>query len=182
MVQSKYLAALRSEQRKALEDSLYELQKHQCFICEEPIYRSLQSVQIDYVIPLATRGKDDESNFALAHSPCNESKQDINLLVARSRKRYDKIRDSVYKETRRSPDLTHILTQFGGSKFDVKFMDAGDRIRYTEEEFDGSTIHENQIMVDDISEFRSFFAFLTTFTKNYGTQFISSPHPSNQLG
>jgi len=118
MVHSKYLAGLTQQQRDALIKSLYEQQNHKCFICED-MDLSLHNVEIDHAVPLNLGGKDEPNNFALVHKICNSKKQDSNLVVARCIKRFDKIKDEVYKNTKKSPDLFHILNKFGGSRFEL---------------------------------------------------------------
>jgi len=161
MVHSKYLDSLTPQQRNELIKDLYKLQNHKCFICEEEIDPSLHSVEIDHVEPLSLGGKDERNNFALVHQICNREKQESNLLVARCIKRFDKIKNEVYKETGKSPDLSHILNKFGGSKFElpVKLMDG--KIRYTLEDVEKEpTVYEAPIFTDELSNFQSFFAYL----------------------
>ena len=117
---SLYLNGQTPEQRKQLEKDLLASQKGVCFICEKPIDILLHAnaIDIDHVEPLKTGGKDDPSNFALTHSSCNRSKQASDLRVARVLARFSAIRDAAVSENR-GPNLSDILTRFGGSKHDI---------------------------------------------------------------
>jgi len=74
---SLYLSNLSGEQTADLERRLWESQKGVCFICGKEIDLKLQrnAIDIDHIIPIKIGGRDDEQNFALAHSHCNRSKQ-----------------------------------------------------------------------------------------------------------
>ena len=74
MVNSKYLDLLSSEDKQGLIKQLWEIQTDKCFICEKAIDLDVQTVNIDHIRPLANGGKDEPSNFALAHEHCNKSK------------------------------------------------------------------------------------------------------------
>jgi hypothetical protein len=140
---------------------LYEQQNRKCFICEEDIDPSLHNVEIDHVVPLNLGGKDEPNNFALVHQICNREKQDSNLIVARCIKRFDKIRSEVYRETGKSPDLSHILNKFGGSRFELSVKLIDGKIRYTLEDVEKEpTIYEAPIFTDELSNFQSFFTYL----------------------
>ena len=78
-VHSLYLSRLSSEQREDLQRRLLERQNAVCFICEEPINLVLQraTLEIDHIIPIASRGKDEENNFALTHEFCNRTKERV---------------------------------------------------------------------------------------------------------
>lgn len=113
---SQYLNKLGSEERRKLEEKLLEIQRNKCFICEDIIDLGIHPVQIDHVIPLKMNGNDDPSNFALAHSSCNQSKQDSDLRIARILAKFNKIQRSCLKENR-GANLNDILNQYGWSKY-----------------------------------------------------------------
>jgi hypothetical protein len=161
MGHSKYLDALSPEQREQLILTLHNQQNHICFICEDTIDLNLQRLDIDHVKPLALGGPDDPTNFALTNFDCNRQKQDSNLYVARCMKRYDKTKDKVYKETGLSPNLSHLLLRYGGSKFLLPIEISGNEVRYSLEEAEGKPIvYKTNLWNDDASGFQSFFAYL----------------------
>lgn len=81
---SKFLSQLSSEEYAELTKELHVIQNETCYICGKSIDLDLQKTNIDHIIPLANKGKDDKNNFALTHESCNKSKQDANLTIARS--------------------------------------------------------------------------------------------------
>ncbi len=91
MGNSKYLDSLSKVQYTALSEKLWKIQNQRCFICGEKIDLLLNQTNIDHITPLANGGKDDEKNFALTHDNCNKSKQDADLIVARSMAKLTKI-------------------------------------------------------------------------------------------
>ena len=91
MGNSKYLDSLSSDDKLELIKQLWGIQNHKCFICEKEIDLDVQSVNIDHIHPLANGGKDEPSNFALAHEHCNKSKQDADLVVAKKLFQLDQI-------------------------------------------------------------------------------------------
>ncbi len=158
---SLYLNRLRPEDRSKLEESLSGIQKGLCFICEETIDTSVQQVHIDHVVPTSVGGKDHPSNFALTHSTCNESKQDANLRVARILATFGKLRDRCQTENR-GPNLSDILTQYGGSKYDLPFESSGKSgsVKYSLSELGDNRVYEAELLTDKLSAFTYFFAEL----------------------
>ena len=90
---SKYLSSLSADKYKELTIKLHHIQNGKCFICGQDIDLDLQTTNIDHIVPLSNKGKDNEDNFALTHENCNKSKQDANLNVARSLFKLKKIQD-----------------------------------------------------------------------------------------
>ncbi|MEM2146725.1 MAG: hypothetical protein QW279_15285, partial [Candidatus Jordarchaeaceae archaeon] len=81
---------------------------------------------------------------------------DSNLIVARSMKRFDRIKEEVYKNTGRSPNLGDLLHKFGGAKYELNVKQSSGRISYTLE--DSPEIYESVVFNDVLSGFESFFA------------------------
>jgi len=156
-VRSKYLASLSEEERMKLRERLYKRQEGKCFICYKPIDLELQPVNIDHIIPLSLGGKDDESNLALTHETCNQRKQDANLEVARVIYKFEEIREKVYKSDGFAPDISHILKEFGGSKYELSIKVENGKVKYSFPELGDSTIHETVLYNDELSGFKSFF-------------------------
>lgn len=147
MGNSKYLDSLTKEQYKNLSYKLWEIQNHKCFICEDDIDIEMQSTNIDHIKPLANNGKDEESNFAIAHEHCNKTKRDADLEVAKCILRLEKIIGNVENET---ASLKHILNHYKGSQFDFKFKIEGNLLIYTFDKVN-SDIHTTQIFTDKLS-------------------------------
>src|SRR2546430_2281657 len=99
---SKYLSDLNGSQRADLEQTLLRTQANHCFICEQVIDYEIHKghLDVDHVQPLADKGKDGPSNFALAHSSCNRSKQAADLRVARVMARFDRIHKAALDDGR----------------------------------------------------------------------------------
>ena len=55
---SKYLSSLSNDDYSALTEKLWDIQNHQCFICEDKIDLDLNITNIDHIVPLAKKGKD----------------------------------------------------------------------------------------------------------------------------
>ncbi len=158
---SLYLNKLTSEDRENLEQKLWELQGQMCFICEQPIERGVQQVQIDHVIPIKVEGKDNPSNFAVTHSQCNASKQDADLRVARVLARFSKIREVCLQTENRGPNLSDVLKQYGGSEHELPVENISDsQLKYSLPATDDQTVYEERIHLDKLSGFRYFFAEL----------------------
>lgn len=158
---SLYLNRLTPQAREELKGKLLEIQHDKCFICEELIDLSIHSVEIDHVIPTKMGGKDGPSNFAIAHSRCNESKQDADLRVARILARFSRIREACLKENR-GPNLTDIFRKYGGSKHElpIKVDENKEIVKYSLSQEGGSQIYEERVYTDELSGFRYFFSEL----------------------
>jgi hypothetical protein len=59
-------------------NKIYRESNHTCYLCGKQVPRVQASV--DHVIPLSKGGKDDGTNYKLAHSRCNTEKG--NMLLA----------------------------------------------------------------------------------------------------
>ena len=160
---SLYLNRLSHQGREELKDKLFEIQHGKCFICEDAIDLAVHSVQIDHVIPIKMGGKDDPQNLALAHSRCNESKQDADLRVARILARFGKIREACVKENR-GPNLNDIFLQYGGSKLKLSLeleLDGNNEIvKYSLSNGEDSRVYEERVYTDALSGFKYFFVEL----------------------
>lgn len=158
---SLYLNRLTPQAREELKAKLLEIQHDRCFICEEAIDLSIHSVEIDHVVPTKMGGKDDPSNFALAHSRCNESKQDADLRVARILARFSKIREVCLKDNR-GPNLSDIFHKYGGSKdeLSIQLDESKGVVKYSLSQRGVNQIYEERVYTDELSGFRYFFSEL----------------------
>ncbi|WP_374697988.1 HNH endonuclease [Alcaligenes nematophilus] len=158
---SLFLNRQSSDERKALIETLNQTQNGHCFICEKSIDLQLHrdSLDIDHVIPLKTGGKDEPSNFALAHASCNRSKQAANLEIARLLQRFIALKETVEPENR-SPNLGDILKQAGGGQTDLSFKLMKEEIHFTFSAVGNETIYNVPVYEDELSGFRYFFAKL----------------------
>ena len=77
------LASLDEKARKELEGRLLGRQESLCFICQELMDLVLHDLDVEHIVPLASKGPDEEDNFALVHRHCNRSKGTSDLRVAR---------------------------------------------------------------------------------------------------
>ena len=132
---SRYLSSLSDSEAQHLKEKLFRMQEGFCYICSHKIDLALHTVNIDHVIPLANKGKDVEENFALTHEPCNKSKQDADLRIARILYKLKDIQDKVYAQSNRSASLEHVLEEYGGSRFPFRFKENDGTIEYS---FDGT--------------------------------------------
>jgi hypothetical protein len=158
---SLYLNRLSSDERTALIGKLHSAQGGKCFICEQPIDLVIHkdALDIDHIIPIKLKGKDDPINFALAHASCNRSKQASNLEVARVLQRFSSIRNSVAPENR-GPNLDDVLKHHGGSKHEVRFVRDQNIIKFALPEVGREKIAELEIYKDELSGFEYVFAKL----------------------
>ena len=153
---SKYLASLNAEQRTALEQKLLNQQNHKCYICQKPI-ESFQKVNIDHIVPLANKGEDKETNFAITHESCNKSKQDADLTVARALARLTTIQDRVAINKHKSASLADVLEDFGGSKYDFHYSVKDDILKYSFDDLGDVDIKSSIIITDEMSNERTCF-------------------------
>ena len=150
MGNSKYLDSLSSEGYSGLTKKLWTIQNHKCFICGEDIDLDLTPTNIDHIKPLVNGGKDDETNFALAHENCNKSKQDADLEVARAMARLSKIIKSA-GEKRETPSLKHVLAANNGSLYDFSYKIENGKRLYAFSQIGDDTIRAADIFLDKLS-------------------------------
>lgn len=150
MGNSKYLDGLNADEKAALSRKLWSIQNHRCFICGEEIDPDIQKTNIDHIRPLATGGKDDPSNFAIAHEHCNKSKQDADLEVAKKLYQLARI-ISEAEIARETPSLKHVLAANGGSKYAFKYKTEGNQIVYSFDEAGDTSIYRSEVFTDCLS-------------------------------
>jgi HNH endonuclease len=155
---SLYLARQKPEDRYALINKLHSAQKGHCFICEEAVDLTVHkdSIDIDHVVPVSVGGKDDPSNFALAHASCNRSKQASNLEVARTLYRFGRLRKKLEEENR-SPNLGDVLRASGGGNYPLHFKLDDKTVTYSFGELGDNTLYTAPVYADELSGFRYFF-------------------------
>lgn len=109
------LKQLSNEERQQLISELWSCQNGRCFISDKPIDLALHrnDLDIDHVIPTRDGGKDDRSNWALAFSHYNRSKQAADLRVARVLARFERLKELA--DSARGVNLGHVLRDAGGS-------------------------------------------------------------------
>lgn len=156
MGNSKYLDSLNADAKKALGDKLWQIQNHKCFICEKEIDLDINSTNIDHIRPLANGGKDEPSNFAIAHEHCNKSKQDADLLIAKKLFQLQEIiKDAESKKE--VPSLKHVLGANNGSKYDFKFKIENNQLVYSFDNAGDTTIKRTEIFLDTLSNEKTAF-------------------------
>jgi hypothetical protein len=156
---SLYLARLKPDERQALIAKLHATQQGNCFICDQAIDLVIHkdTLDIDHVVPLNDRGKDDPVNFALAHASCNRSKQASNLEVARVLHRFKLLKEKLATENR-SPNLGDLLERAGGGNHKLGFKLTADEITFSLAELGDNALRSVPVYKDDLSGFRFFFA------------------------
>lgn len=154
---SKYLNGLSGEDYKALTLRLHHIQNGKCFICGQDIDLEIHKTNIDHIIPLSTKGKDNEDNFALAHESCNKSKQDANLNVARSLFKLKKIQDEIFDTEHRAASLKDLLDREGGSKYDFKYRVDGNSLIYCFDKLGDVQLQSTTIFTDNLSQEQTCF-------------------------
>lgn len=159
MGNSKYLDGLSSDEKNKLCQKLWNIQNHKCFICEREIDLQLNKTNIDHIKPLANGGKDGVDNFAITHETCNKSKQDADLVVAKTLCRLDKIIKSA-TDNNETPSLKHVLLANGGSKFSFKFRVENGKIVYAFSEMGDDKIRHSEIFIVPLSNEKTAFVRL----------------------
>ena len=149
---SKYLSSLSKDDYSELTKKLWDIQNHQCFICEEEIDLDLNITNIDHIVPLANKGKDAEVNFAVTHESCNKSKQDANLKIAKILQKLSKIQKSVHNETSKSASLKDVLNIYNGSKYEFKYKIEGGELKYSFSGIGDNKTYQVPIYTDNLSK------------------------------
>lgn len=152
---SKYLSSLSNQDYAGLTSKLLDIQNHKCYICTK-IIDSTHTTNIDHIVPLANKGKDEEINFAVTHEHCNKSKQDADLNIARVLARLKDVQDKANTE-HKSASLNEILFEYGGGKFDFSYEENGDNLKYTFDKLGCTDIHQVPILTDELSGEKSCF-------------------------
>ena len=154
---SKYLSSLSKDDYSELTKKLWNIQNHQCFICEEGIDLDLNTTNIDHIVPLANKGKDAEVNFAVTHESCNKSKQDANLKIAKILQKLSKIQNLVHTKTSKSASLKDILKNYNGSKHEFKYKIENMELKYSFSDTGDNNTYQAQIYTDDLSKEQTCF-------------------------
>jgi hypothetical protein len=154
---SKYLDSLSDVDYKNLTDKLLKIQNNLCFICQEEIKSGLHITNIDHIIPLANKGKDNEENFAVAHESCNKSKQDADLNVARILCKLKRIQDKIPDIENRTARLNDVLKEFNGSKFSFRYKINNEKMEYSFPELGDIKVYESEIFEDKLSGEKTVF-------------------------
>ena len=161
---SLYLSRLSSTQRDDLLKRLHETQNGKCFICENQIDLHIHkdSIDIDHVVPIKMNGPDNPSNFAITHSSCNRSKQEVfDLNVAKILAKFELIKKEIAKENR-GPNLEDILKINNGSKYSIIFQRDEMKISYSLPDVGNNSIIKQEIYKDEISGFSNFFCLFAS--------------------
>lgn len=154
---SKFLSQLSHEEYTKLTKELHTIQGATCYICGKSIDLDLQQTNIDHIVPLANKGKDDKNNFALTHESCNKSKQDANLTIARSLHKLKSIQDDVQKKENRLASLKDLLQEVNGAQYLFRYKIDNNVIRYSFDDLGDVCIYEAQIFTDELSGEKSCF-------------------------
>lgn len=156
MGNSKYLDSLSQDEKRTLAEKLWEIQNHKCYICGDEIDLKAQPYDIDHIVPLANKGLDGETNFAIEHSHCNRSKKDADCNVARVLAKFDKIATQAEKNND-SVKLKHVLEEYGGSKFCFSYNINGDELTYSFDDIGDTTLYKTKIDADPKSNEKTIF-------------------------
>ena len=173
---SEYLAGLSASDRTALERRLLDQQDGRCFICTRSIDLALHQVHVDHVDPLIDDGADDEHNFALTHSSCNQRKGASSLRVARCMASFDQLQQDALNGGERGANLGHLLAKYGGGKAAVRLNERDGTIRFVLSATGDETIHSVPVYHDRLSTMPYFFALLPIEYIHHGRPHQSTFH------
>jgi len=151
------LEALSNQEYQDLTEKLLKIQSNLCFICQEEIDLKLNNTNIDHIIPLANKGKDNEENFAVAHESCNKSKQDADLNIARILSRLKKIQDNALENENRTASLKDVLNNFDGSLYNFRYTLENGKMQYSFPELGDTKKYEAEIFEDKLSQEKTVF-------------------------
>ena len=154
---SKYLESLSKEDYENLKKELASIQSCKCYICQKDIDLEIQETDVDHIVPLANKGKDDKSNFALTHASCNRSKSDANLNIARILYKLKNLQDEVQSKENRSASLKDLLKIEDGSKYNFQYKIENDELVYSFSEIGDTQIYRTKIFEDALSKEKSCF-------------------------
>lgn len=166
---SPFLDGLSNDERDNLIKRLFEQQQGMCFICQKGIDLEIhaQNLDIDHIIPLANNGKDNETNFALAHKSCNCSKGASNLKVARAIYKIRNLQNEFkvkysehpenYSPAHTNANLGDLLEKTGGSKYSLKYKIDGNVFKYSFAELGDNNIYKLPVFTDKLSGVKSVF-------------------------
>lgn len=145
--------------RSALVGKLLDQQKNACFICGGPLDPKLDRIEVDHIIPRAKGGKDDENNYAATHEPCNRSKLDSDLRIARCMAKYEQVKEKHAVEGPNRPNLGDFLADYDAGKFSLRATSEHGKLTYTLPEWDHIRLEVN-LSRDKLSGFEYSFLAL----------------------
>lgn len=154
------LKQLSLEKRNELIDDLWACQNGRCYISERPIDLTVHrsDLDIDHVIPTRDGGKDDRSNWALAFSHYNRSKQAADLRVARVLARFERLKD--HADDARGVNLGHVLRDAGGSKHPIQTALKQGELSYSLAAVGDTSVSTMPVWTDQLSGLKYGFANL----------------------
>lgn len=162
MAHSIYLSRLSASERDELMLQLWNQQHGKCFITGKDIDLKLHhdNLDIDHVVPISDKGADNPSNFALTFADANRSKQAADLRLARIIWQFKNLTEKLQKGENRNPNLTDVLKNNGGSKYELSYVIYGNKVKYTFSDIGNHDIFEQTIYTDKLSGEKYFFACL----------------------
>lgn len=158
-VHSIYLSKLTAEQRLDLINRLHDRQSGVCFLCDTPIDMEVHkgALEIDHVIPIAVKGPDDPSNFALVHGNCNAKKGASDLRVARLLNIFETLQEEARGKGDRGPNLSHVLGRFGGARANLRVKESPGKVNFALSAAGDDRVQELPLYEDPLSGMKYFF-------------------------